>query len=236
MPLVQPDQWLGSLLGKAAYRLVEPAAAFNDSDIAINPAMIWARVPAEQVSALLKLQARGFNVIDTNLQFVRQAAPLSLCNHHLIRPAQCGDEEQVRALARSSFHHNRFHRDPEIANHHASRIKEEWAGGFFSGNRGDWMLVAEANRSIAGFLQILKKNDQTIVIDLIATAELYRGQGFAKAMIAYASMHCLDQPPRIEVGTQLGNTASIALYEALGFRFVSAFYVLHRHIGRDDPK
>ena len=100
---------------------------------------------------------------------------------------------------------------------------------FFLGKRGEWMVVIEENNKIKGFLQLIYKNKNTIVIDLIAIDKKSRGKGLAKEMISYAFKNCLKKNGTIEVGTQIANTPSIKLYSKLGFNMNYASYVLHKH-------
>jgi ribosomal protein S18 acetylase RimI-like enzyme len=67
-----------------------------------------------------------------------------------------------------------------------------------------------------------------LVIDLIAVEKDHRGQGLAKEMILFAASAC-GNPQALRAGTQSVNTASLSLYEKLGFRIVSTSYVLHHH-------
>jgi ribosomal protein S18 acetylase RimI-like enzyme len=144
-----------------------------------------------------------------------------------LRFANSSDETDVRALARNVFKYNRFNQDPNISSEIASKIKEEWVGNFFLGKRGKWMIVVEENSKIKGFLQLICKNEDIIVIDLIAIDEKSRGKGLAKEMISYAYENCLKTVGTIEVGTQVANTPSIKLYLKLGFHMNLASYVLH---------
>jgi ribosomal protein S18 acetylase RimI-like enzyme len=47
-------------------------------------------------------------------------------------------------------------------------------------------------------------------------------------MIRYACSAC-GNPTTLRAGTQSANTASLSLYEKLGFHIVSTSYVLHHH-------
>ena len=92
------------------------------------------------------------------------------------------------------------------------------------------MVVVEENSKIVGFLQLIEKNKNNIVIDLIAIDEKNRGKGLAQEMISFAGVNCIDGEGVIEVGTQIANKSSINLYSKLGFNVNTAFYVLHLHI------
>jgi ribosomal protein S18 acetylase RimI-like enzyme len=167
-------------------------------------------------------------VLDTNVQLARDAAPMAV-QAAQARFAEPGDERGVRAIAGDAFTFDRFHRDPAIDSATAARIKADWAGNFFAGQRGDWMVVAGKLGKPEGFLQLLKRDDGTVVIDLVAVSSASRGQGLAQAMIAFAAEACLSRAATMRVGTQIANLPSLALYDRLGFRIVSAGYVLHLH-------
>ena len=145
-----------------------------------------------------------------------------------MRPARNDDADAVVRVAGAGFSKSRFHADPQIDRVIANRIKADWAGNFFAGKRGDWMVVAEREGQIAGFLQLLGR-DGHLVIDLIAVDSAARGKRLATNMIEHASASLMPGAP-MRVGTQLANTASVRLYESLGFRLVRAEHVLHCHI------
>jgi ribosomal protein S18 acetylase RimI-like enzyme len=138
-----------------------------------------------------------------------------------------GDRQAVEDIARKSFLYSRFHLDPAFSRAVADRIKAEWAGNFFHGQRGDHMVVAEVAGAVRGFLQLLQDEPERMTIDLIAVAEDVRGRGVASAMMGYAMRACRARTLR--VGTQAANLASLRLYENLGFRVIATSYVLHRH-------
>ena len=91
------------------------------------------------------------------------------------------------------------------------------------------MIVIEHKSRVVGFLQLLKENSKTMVIDLIAVRSKFRGNGFAKNMIYFAYFNCLKNINKIKVGTQISNLGSIDFYTKLGFRIVGSSYVLHMH-------
>ncbi len=222
------DHWLSEIIGKPTYNLKGSYEEISKSDLPDGEVFIGAKIPVENVAGLMHLQKMSFYVVDTNIQLsLTKNIDQTILNN--IRLAEPGDEQSVRSLARNAFKHNRFHRDPWIPDKVACKIKEEWAGNYFSGKRGEWMIVAECQSRVSGFLQILRKNNDTIIIDLIAVDSASRGKGLAKAMISYASVNCLARPAIIEVGTQIANTASLALYTKLDFSINSSSYVLHMH-------
>ncbi len=192
------------------------------------PCFAYSKVGVDDIISMKKLSGFGFYVVDTNITFIAKGArDISLPSDIKVRKAEPKDECVVRAIAANSFTKTRFHADLAIDNKIANRIKEEWAGNYFSGGRGDEMLVAEKGGEVIGFNQILIRDDIAI-IDLIAVATNAQGQGAGKAMIA----ELLKSHKRVRVGTQLANNGSIALYEKMGFTFENASYVLHYHAGQ----
>lgn len=218
MSLIE-DAWLARQLGRPVFRLKE---TLPDP---LPDGLIVAKVPVAE-TGLEPLIARGFRLVATAVTFEcpipmpvpRQAAAG-------IRMARPDDEEAIGRVARQSFVFDHFHGDPAIPRDAADRLKEAWARNFFADARGDWMVVAEREGEVAGFLLLMDSGGK-LVIDLIAVDESSRGAGLATAMIAFAARE-LDGYRTMRVSTQLGNVPSVRLYEAMGFRLVEAQHVLH---------
>jgi GNAT superfamily N-acetyltransferase len=221
------DVWLSGLLGKPAYHVHLGEKLLQGGDLP-RGSFLDAKVPVADVATLSALQDLGFKVIDTNVQLTRKAARIDPPVAG-VRFAMPGDESALRDLAAGSFVESRFYRDPRIGDDVASQVKREWAGNFFSGKRGEWMVVAEEDEKITGFLQLLRGNDDVVIIDLVAVAPDFRGRGLARSMIAFAAQQCLGRAADMLVGTQIANVGSLSLYDALNFRISSADYVLHLH-------
>ena len=222
------DNWLSKMIGKPTYYLEMPSSNVDYKDLPEGQMFTWTKIPANNTKKFICLQKLGFYIVDTNIQ-LSSSNDIHLKNEYNVRFALPNDELQVRVLAKNLFKHSRFNIDPNISEETACRIKEEWAGNFFSGKRGKWMIVIEENSKILGFLQIIDKNQDTIIIDLIAVDEKSKGKGLAKEMIAFAHRECLKENGSIQVGTQAANISSINLYLKLGFRVKSVSYVLHMH-------
>ena len=222
------DNWLSKLMGKPAYVLKSAFDDLTKQDLPKDEIFIWTKISVNESAKLDCLQKLGFYIVDTNIQLSLNTR-MSDTKNTSIRFANSTDEQAIKDLAKTSFKYSRFHLDPKISDKVANKIKEEWAGNYFYGKRGRWMVVAEHNSKVVGFLQILSKSDSIIVVDLIAVNEKNRGKGFAKDMISYAFINCLHDGGKIEVGTQITNIASLDLYTKLGFRISSSSYVLHMH-------
>jgi ribosomal protein S18 acetylase RimI-like enzyme len=226
--IIIPDEWSSKIIGKPVYYLKQFSNSFENNDLPKNEMFVWSKIPVDDVEKLIQLQKLGFYLVDTNIELVlsKQMDPKKILN---ARFAKSSDEIAVRSIAKSAFKYNRFNRDPNISDKIASKIKEEWAGNFFLGKRGKWMIVVEKNSETVGFLQIIEGNNDSIIIDLIAVDEKNRGKGLAKEMIYFMYLNCLKKNGIIKVGTQISNTSSIELYLNIGFHINSISYVLHMH-------
>ena len=220
------DAWLSGLLDRPAYHL---GAGADPATPVAAPAFVDAKVPTGDIARVQQLINAGFRLVDTNVRLDRAPGALKAAAVEAhIRPAEPRDAEGVKAIAADSFRFDRFHADPQIPNATADRIKAAWAGNFFSGARGDRMVVAADGASILGFLQIIDQPEYS-VIDLIAVAASAQGRGLATAMIAHAIAN--GRAVAWRVGTQIANVPSLRLYERMGFLVTESQYVFHRQIG-----
>lgn len=225
------DIWLSSILQKDVFNLDFEGdhELENVTNTSIRPCVLCAKVSTENSRQLNYLQENGFFVVDCNVQFeLSDSAKLPSCTHD-VSHASRSDKDALYKLAFSGFEQNRFHRDPNIENRIASDIKALWVSNFFSGERGDYLLVSRDKGEITGFLLVISKNNE-MVIDLIMVKSNYRGSGVASSLIAFAFNNLFHSNSRCYVGTQLGNLSSIMLYQKLGFQLRQASYILHKHL------
>lgn len=232
VPPYQEDPWLAEMLGKPAYRLVGDLPP-GETLPAPPAGFVSAHRPTDDVAGLAVLVAAGFHPVEVAMTFEKPAQVFGAASVDetvtagTVRPADLADRDAVGVIARAAFRTDRFHADPLIGAETADRLKERWATNFFSGTRGDYLLVAESAGRVVAFLLLLDRPDG-LVIDLIATSEAARGAGLGRAMIGRAVRE-LSRGRPIKVGTQASNRASIRLYEGIGFRYQSARIGLHRH-------
>jgi len=222
------DHWLSKLIGKPAYFLQTISNSLDQRYFPKGSIFMWSKIPVNDIEKLIYFQKLGFYVVNTNIQ-LSLSKKIESRNNFNIRFAKPNDELQVRGIAKNSFQYDRFSKDPNISSEIACKIKEEWAGNFFLGKRGNWLIVAEQHSKIVGFLQLIDKDHDAVIIDLIAVDVKSRGKGIAKEMISYAYKNCLKKNDIMKVGTQIENKLSVELYLKLGFRFNSASYMLHMH-------
>ena len=240
---LQRDAFLGSILGQPAYKINEFIESIDlkyleDKNYGKKSSFLYTKVASSNLTSLRLFKNSGFKNIEENITLERNGGganinkPFRHRQHYKIRLAQEGDKNFVEEIAKASFSHDRFHQDPKIDNSLADKIKKQWAGNFFSGKRGDSMIVTTANNRPVAFLLLLLEKQNT-VIDLIAVSQEHRKKGLSSQMIGYA-MQKFSANVRWRVGTQSTNIASIRLYESLGFQTTGYQYVLHKHSLRNN--
>jgi ribosomal protein S18 acetylase RimI-like enzyme len=234
------DAWLSKVLGREAYTLTLTAALLEAAtgkhsqsythfrELQAKPVFMTAKVAVTDRAGAQFLQEHGFRLIDTNLKFEKRAeTPTAVSGDCVLRFAEPADRDAVMDLARRNFVFTRFHLDELIPKTTADEIKAQWAGNFFSGQRGDRLVVAVLDKKVVGFTLLLLPNNAETVIDLIAVDGAHRRQGIAAEMIAFVESQFARS--QIAVGTQVANLPSVRLYEKLGFHLAEAQYVFHFH-------
>lgn len=234
------DKWLSNIFQKDVYKLSFDKQFFNKindkkskdfeqlSEILKTPIFVYSRVPFYSNNISTFLEDLGFYLIDIDIQFEKKVfSEQKLSENSEIRFSKYDDEKDLVKISKTSFIFDRFHQDTKISNELADSIKEKWAQNFFSGTRGDFMIVALKDGDIIGFLQLIKKND-ILIIDLIAVDEKFRGKNVAADMIKFAENNIKDIK-KIKTGTQSSNKPSTKLYERLGFTSIDKEKVFHYH-------
>lgn len=224
---MREDGWLSERFGRPVFTVDGTVSA---EDVA--PAGFYqTRVPVDDVRAVQRLSEAGFAVVDTTLTLGRAPAPGKAPPQ--VAHAKPEQRELVVEIARTAFRYSRFHLDPDVPDELANRIKADWIGSYFAGTRGEHLLVALADGQPAGFLAVIRGEDdgRTLrTIDLIAVAPAAQGRGVARALTAAFVAEAAGVADEVRVGTQAANVPATRLYESLGFTLVEAQYVLHRHV------
>ena len=223
-------------MGKDVYFLKSPLGYISKNDFPVSPNLVYIKISTSLVDEIQRIENLGFNLIDTNILLCRKNKAdffnQSIPQHYSIRLSQPADCDHVGYIARNNFRFSRFHQDRRINKTASDRIKQVWAENFFSGTRGDYMIVARYKDQPVGFCQILLKNDSDLIIDLIAVDSQHHGIGLASAMINFLINEIAPSfsgNTKIMVGTQISNLPSLSLYQKLGFKIISSDYVFHYH-------
>ena len=166
------DTWLSANLGKPAFHLVGHVAGGIPDEIAgrLNQDRIFvdAKIATDDAAAIAVLNRHRFSLIETNVTLKCRRHDVPKYDFSKVRFATPDMADAVGAIAEQSFSFDRFHMDALIPAETAGAIKREWARNYFSGNRGEWMVVAVDNAVPVGFLQLLRTAEDEIVIDLVA--------------------------------------------------------------------
>ncbi len=238
---VRLDEWLSSMLGRDTYSLTfDTAADFSAPGrseeeellrlLNVDPVLLFTKVPPTENRLIRFLEEKRFRLVDTNLLFHKPVVLYEGTRKDaVVRFAAPADEANAVSIARSSFIYSRFHLDSQIPKETADKIKAEWVGNYFRGQRGSRLVVAEEEGHVIGFMLVLCDEERRLItIDLIATEKAHRQRGIAAEMVRFAE-GAMQHYKEITVGTQLANMPSIKLYERLGFTLQSASYVFHYH-------
>jgi len=231
------DQWLSEIFGQDVSKLIimKPGEAHGPDFLqAIGDALkrkgvfIYSKIPVNAIACSHGLERLGFYLVDTNINFKRQIVRYDMVNGSTsVRFARMEDEEKVGCIAQHNFVYSRFHLDPKIPTNIANTIKAKWALNFFTGKRGDAMVVYSEGDRLLGFLQLLYRKE-SLVIDLIAVNEKDRRKNIACDMINFAQNN-LNDFGYVSVGTQLANIPSMRFYQKLGFQIADTSYIFHYH-------
>ena len=232
------DEWLSEQIAKSVYQLkvndllednfTQDWKVFKKCHIK-EDYFVFSKISTNSVNIWQCLEKADFKLIDTNVKFELFGNILSKRNQQKdieICFAEKIHNQAAGMIARENFIYSRFHLDPLIDNDIASQIKQNWVKNYFSGKRGDEMVLALLNDEPVGFLQLIIK-DRELFIDLIGVDKKVQGKGLASAMIKYAEENIIHTC--IKVGTQIGNLPSIKLYQKLGFVLTGSDYVFHYH-------
>jgi GNAT superfamily N-acetyltransferase len=136
----------------------------------------------------------------------------------------------LREIARRSFWHDRFHRDPQIPDDLADRSRELWVENALADEAKTVIVAGDA--PCEGFLIGRRGKDaQTYVLDLMAVAGASRGRGVGRALTLHFFLLAVEAGARrVVVGTQDVNTPSLNLYLSCGFRHERVSYTHHLHL------
>ena len=189
--------------------------------------LVSCRVAEADRVVLQVLQDAGFAVIECLLTLGRPIGAAGAMPEG-IALASADDAGACAEIAGRAFACDRFHGDPAIADQAADRLKAAWARNDCAG-RADATMVARDGGRIVGFNACLL-SDARAVIDLIAVAPDAQGRGWGRKLVEGALVHHASKATEMRVGTQSRNLASLALYQACGFKVAQSALTLHAHL------
>jgi GNAT superfamily N-acetyltransferase len=200
-----------------------------------------ARVGAEELALVHTLEGNEFELLDgvQTLSVRLDSRPSDpTVADFTIRPATSGDEDQIAAIARTAYLHDRFHADPMLTTQQADAMHEDWMRNSCRGTAADAVLVAVCDDRVLGYVTC-KLDADTLAglgvsfgtIVLVASSEDSRGRGVATQTTQRALQWFWDQGTRIvEIGTQLTNAGAARVYEHAGFRVINVSLTFRRRL------
>jgi len=167
----------------------------------------------------------GFAFVDLRLELSRElpAAP-ALVAPPAIRSARPEDLPDLQRIARTAHRDSRFFLDTHFPVDRAEELYVRWIARDFAEHH---VLVAEVDGRPVGYLSTQKKADHG-VISLVAVDAAQTGRGLGRDLVLAALSWFQAQGLRqVRVVTQGQNVRAQRLYQAAGFRTLSAEPRLH---------
>ena len=226
--MLKLDKWLSSQLGYSAYN-INNASYKNFNFLKYKSKNILISVKLNKKIEKSFLKKNQIKLIEKNLTFFKNSRKKKVEINHFknIRLTNIIDKKSVLDIAENSFIKSRFFKDKDIDKTLARKIKRNWVLSFFKKKRGEYLIISELNKKIAGFLLVLK-NKKDYIIDLIAVKKNYQNLGLGTKMIEFLENKVLKQNKvKIYVSTQSDNKDSIKLYTKNKFKLKYKKYVYH---------
>lgn len=161
------------------------------------------------------LQAAGFQPVETLVTLAHALADVPDVANSNVAVGKQDDAEMCATIGAEALVSSRYNADPRIDPLRAAALKAQWVRNAFAG-RADAIYCTHAGGQVTGFNLLLSRGEDAI-IDLIAVAPSAQRRGYGRQLVQAGLAHYAARAKRMLVGTQAVNTASLALYLALGF-------------------
>ena len=162
-----------------------------------------------------KLKNIKINLVSSLIYFERNYKKELFINVKC-REAKNNDIKKIINIAKDNNINSRFIKDDFIPKRFKIKYRSEWVKNFFRKKRGDYLLVAEKDNKILGFILILKKKN-IFNIDLVASGKSNRKKKVASSLINFINNKIMKKKDKIVAGTQIDNLIAIKMYKKLGF-------------------
>jgi ribosomal protein S18 acetylase RimI-like enzyme len=164
-------------------------------------------------------QARGFRLVDVRVTLETVApAPRVLpvrADRPVVRLAERGDVETLKAIAHESHRDTRFYVDERFDRRRCDDLYEHWIARSCDG-WADRVFVVDAGGVPAGYLTCHLR-DRVGQIGLVAVGPAARAQGAGSALVNAALTWYADHGvDHVSVVTQAHNQAALRLYQRAG--------------------
>lgn len=134
--------------------------------------------------------------------------------------------EKILDIASMSFNFSRFFNDSNLSLEQRKNVYRYWTECAFD-QENKYFVVSEREGDVAGYM-LFSINIDSIVIELIAVDEKYKGQKVGKSLILNMESFAIDLGiNKVKVGTQVNNISAAQFYNAMGFKYVSCVSIYH---------
>ncbi len=253
---VDQSQWHSEIFGKSFYRINDLLTRRNESGVtaeAINAALDVATEEGAEVITT-RIDSSDFDTANclagTGFQSVGHTVKLSLhLENYDLTPYEGriaklqgftggdvreSDIESLSELAALTHTHSHFFNDPRMEEKARKNLFPEWVAKCARGH-AQRTIVLRSPEQIAGFVTcIISRSLQQAtghifgIIDFVAVAPVFQGQGLGKTLVAEALRYLKSQGCTMaEVRTMNDNYRAIALYQGFGFTLTSSDQVFH---------
>lgn len=230
MPELQPlcsllpwdSEFFGRRIGNVNRSHLTAADAAAARQWALENAVdcLYLLIGEESGESLAAANAAGFQFIDLRLELSRDlgdAAPAPTAP--TVRAARAADLPALERIARTAHRDSRFFLDARFPRARTEELYARWIARDFAEHH---VLVAVSGDEPVGYLSLQRRPDYG-VISLLAVDESHTGRGLGRALVDAACAWTHAQGlRRVRVVTQGQNTRAQRLYQAAGFRTLTA--------------
>lgn len=205
------------------------------------------KVYTDDVPAIHALQANGFLLVDTLLDYIYDsrradgrgepaAGMTKKAGSVNVRLAAAEDEAELLELARTSFvnHFGRFHSDPRLSKEEATTIYVEWIRSCLAGY-ADWIPVVEIDGKLAGYSAWKRpsaaENSLRLRVGHYSIAAIhpaFSGRGLFSILTQFGMGLLAGLADVIEGPTHINNYPVQRGYANLGWRIGDARHSFHK--------
>jgi len=143
------------------------------------------------------------------------------------RKAKHSDRKNILKIAQNSPSVSRFMIDKTISKKFKKNYKKEWILNYFRKKRGDNLLLAFLNKTIYGFILLVKKKNE-VIIDQIVVDKKYVKRKVGTSLINYLSkLYFNNGKLIIKAGTSIDNHIAKKFYLKNGFKKFESYFIYH---------
>lgn len=216
------DLFLTKLFGYSCYTSNE----FNLNEIKKIQRPFFLTIKSRNKLNIKKNQNMRISLISKQINFKKrvQKEENNLIN---CRKARRSDKKDILKITQNSHSVSRFLIDKTISKKFKKNYKKEWILNYFKKKRGDNLLLAFLNKTIYGFILLIKKKNE-VIIDQIIVDKKYVKKKVGTSLINYLSKLYFDNGKlTIKAGTSLENHIAKKFYLKNGFKRYDSYFVYH---------